>query len=126
MDPRLLGAAFVLALLGTGTLSAQTLTPAAGAAPPRPAAAGAAAAPRVTRPPLFFREEWKQNTKGGEHGVEPGSVGNTDLELHMHIPAGEILLTGNAGDENNPIHLWTGMCSRPALRRCAARRSSPI
>jgi hypothetical protein len=36
--------------------------------------------------------------------------------LQLHVPAGEILLTGAAGDENNPIHLWTGMCTTP----CAA------
>jgi len=116
MNSRSLGAVFVFVLFGTGPLSAQTLTPAAGAAPPRPVAAGGATAPRVTRPPLFLREEWKQNAKGGEHGVEPGSVGNPDLEAHMHVPTGEILLTGAAGDENNPIHLWTGMCTTP----CAA------
>jgi hypothetical protein len=68
------------------------------------------------RPPLFFSEEWRQSAKGGEHPVSAESVGNSDLELQMHVPAGEILLTGVAGDENNPIHLWTGMCTTP----CAA------
>ncbi|HYP79490.1 MAG TPA: hypothetical protein VEQ17_04325 [Steroidobacteraceae bacterium] len=81
-----------------------------------PAAAPAAAPPRVTRPALLFREEWKQTAKGGEHPVGAESVGNDDLELNLHVPAGEILLTGAAGDENNPIHLWTGMCTTP----CAA------
>jgi hypothetical protein len=27
--------------------------------------------------------------------------------------SGEVLLTGAAGDENNPIHVWTGMCTSP-------------
>src|SRR5690348_11076497 len=79
---------------------------------PAAATTGAApAAPRVTRPPLFFREEWKQTDKGGEHPMTAESVANSDLEVHLHAPAGEILLTGAAGDENNPIHPWLGMCT---------------
>ncbi len=31
----------------------------------------------------------------------------------MYVPKGEILLTGAAGDENVPIHLWTGLCASP-------------
>jgi len=62
-----------------------------------PAAAPGAAPPRVTRPTLLFREEWKQTAKGGEHPVSAESVGNGDLELNLHVPAGEILLTGAGG-----------------------------
>ena len=29
------------------------------------------------------------------------------------MPAGQVLLTGSAGDENFPIHLWTGLCTSP-------------
>jgi hypothetical protein len=72
-----------------------------------------AAAPRATRPPLYFREEWRQTPQGGEHPALPDSLSNTDLELKLYAPAGEILLTGNANDENNPIHVWLGMCSSP-------------
>jgi hypothetical protein len=103
-----MSAGLALALLATGPLPAQT--------PPPPASSAAPAPARVTRPPLFFREEWRQSAKGGEHPVDAESVGNSDLELTLHVPAGEILLTGIAGDENNPIHLWTGMCTTP----CAA------
>lgn len=88
----------VLAMSATGALSAE---PPAGA-PPKP-----------QRPALFFREEWAQSAKGGEHPVEPGSVGNPDLELALHVPAGEILITGAANDETNPIHPWMGMCTTP-------------
>jgi len=36
------------------------------------------------------------------------------LELKLYGPTGkEVLLTGAKGDDNNPIHLWTGMCSSP-------------
>lgn len=69
---------------------------------------------RVTRPPLFLKEEWKQTEKGGEHAVLPDSIGNPNLELKMYGPtAKELLLTGAAGDDNNPIHVWTGMCTQP-------------
>jgi hypothetical protein len=67
------------------------------------------------RPPLFFREEWKQTPAGGEHQVVPAeSVANPDLTLSLLGPTGkEMLMTGAAGDETNPIHLWTGMCTTP-------------
>jgi len=68
-----------------------------------------------SRPPLFFREEWKQSPAGGEHAVVPAdSVANPDLTLNLLGPTGkEMLMTGAAGDESNPIHLWTGMCTTP-------------
>jgi hypothetical protein len=66
------------------------------------------------RPPLFFREEWGQTEKGGEHPTGPESVTNPNLELKLYGPTGkEVLLTGAKGDDNNPIHLWTGMCTSP-------------
>jgi len=72
-------------------------------------------ASRVTRPPLFFREEWKQTPAGGEHAVVPSeALSNPNLELKLYGSTGkEILMTGSAQDENNPIHLWTGMCTTP-------------
>ncbi len=102
-------ASFALVLLGASALAAQAPGQAT-------SAAATPAAPRILRPPLLFREEWRQTDKGGEHPVGADSIGNSDLELQLHVPAGEILLTGIAGDENNPIHLWTGMCTTP----CAA------
>lgn len=70
---------------------------------------------QAARPPLFFREEWKQTDKGGEHQVVPAdAVANPDLTLNLLGPTGnEMLMTGAAGDEGNPIHLWTGMCTTP-------------
>jgi hypothetical protein len=51
--------------------------------------------------------------KGGEHPTGPESVTNPNLELKLYGPTGkEVLLTGE-GDDNNPIHLWTGMCTSP-------------
>jgi hypothetical protein len=70
---------------------------------------------RVTRAPLFFREVWKQTPAGGEHPVDVNqALSNPNLELKLYGPTGkEILMTGAATDENNPIHLWTGMCTTP-------------
>ena len=85
------------------------------AAPQEPARGRGAAALRVTRPPLFLREEWKQTEAGGEHPVVPSeALSNPNLELKLYGPTGkEILMTGSAKDENNPIHLWTGLCTTP-------------
>src|SRR5512138_1260285 len=69
--------------------------------------------PKPQRPGLFFKEEWQQTDKGGEHPVLAYSIGNPNLELKLYVPAGEALLTGAANDENNPIHVWTGMCTSP-------------
>ncbi len=66
----------------------------------------------ATRPPLFFREEWKQTAAGGEHGVNPAEVvSNPNLELKLYGDGKDLLVTGAAGDETNPIHLWTGTCT---------------
>lgn len=66
------------------------------------------------RPPLFFREAWQQTPEGGEHPVTQGSVANADLELKLYgANAGEIQLTGAAGNEANPIHVWSGLCTSP-------------
>ena len=37
---------------------------------------------------------------------------NVALKLYGASSA-EIQLTGNDGDENNPTHVWTGMCTTP-------------
>jgi hypothetical protein len=78
-----------------------------------PAAAPATPAAKPQRPGLFFREEWQQIEKGGEHPVDAAAIGNPNLELKLYVPAGEILLTGTRNDETNPVHVWTGMCTTP-------------
>jgi hypothetical protein len=76
--------------------------------------AGRGAAARVTRPPLFFSEEWRQTPANDEHPVTQQSVANPSLELKLYgSTAKEIQLTGAANNENNPTHVWTGMCSSP-------------
>jgi len=85
------------------------------AAPAAPAAGGRAGGANRGRPPLFFKEEWKQTEKGGEHPVDIAvALSNPNLELKLYGPAAkEFLMTGAANDENNPTHLWTGMCTSP-------------
>jgi hypothetical protein len=79
-----------------------------------PAATPAARTPARSRAPLFFREEWKQTPAGGEHPVTAESVANPDLELKLYgTTSKEVQLTGAATDENNPTHVWTGLCSTP-------------
>lgn len=64
------------------------------------------------RPALFFREEWKQTATGGEHAANPAdAVSNPNLELKLYGDGKDLLETGAAGDESNPIHLWTGTCA---------------
>ena len=72
---------------------------------------------RVVRPPLFLKEDWKQLPSGGEHPVTLAATGTPELELKLYGPASkDIQLTGKEGDENDPIHLWTGLCTA----NCAA------
>ena len=108
MRNQLLLTAFVVAI---GS-SAFAQAPAAPAAAP---AGGRGAGARVTRPALFFKEEWKQTEKGGEHPIVIDStLSNPALELKVYGPsAKELLLTGAANDELNPTHVWTGMCTTP-------------
>jgi hypothetical protein len=76
------------------------------------------------RPPLFFREEWKQGPAGGEHPVTAESLANPNLDLTLIVPAGQIELTGNAADENNPIHVWSGLCTTPCGLALRNRQSA--
>lgn len=112
----------------TLTIAAFALAFATQALAQTPAAApqsGGRGAGRATRPPLFFKEEWKQTEKGGEHPIVfDSTLSNPSLELKVYGPSSkELLLTGDAGNELNPIHVWTGMCTTPcavAFRHKAA------
>jgi hypothetical protein len=104
-----MAARFVIAccILFGGMSAGLAQAPQASGAPRAPAA-------RPTRPPLFLKEEWQQIPGGGEHPVTPASITQRDVEMTLYGPSSaEIQLTGNAGDENNPVHVWTGMCTTP-------------
>ncbi len=82
-------------------------------APGSPAGARPASDHGPQRPPLFFKEEWQQGPAGGEHAVSEAALANPNLELTLIVPAGQIMLTGTAGDEGNPVHVWQGLCTSP-------------
>ena len=99
---------------------ARAQTPAASGAarPTQPASTQPAPPPagerRAARPPLFIKEDWKQIPGGGEHPVTPASITAAGVELKLYgASSKEIQLTGIDGDENNPTHVWTGLCTTP-------------
>lgn len=72
---------------------------------------------KAARASLFFKEDWKQTDKGGEHPVEPTvATSNPNLELKTYGDTKNLLMTGASDDPTNPIHLWTGTCEKT----CAA------
>jgi hypothetical protein len=72
----------------------------------------AAAVARPTRPPLFLKEEWQQIAAGGENPLTQASITNAGVELKLYGPSSdEIQLTGTVGNESNPVHVWTGLCT---------------
>jgi hypothetical protein len=102
----------ILLGIGYGAFAQQGDAP----KPPAPAkggkGGGGKGGGKATRPPLFFHEEWKQGPAGGENPVGAINVSSANLELKLYGPSSkEMSVTGNAGDENNPIHLWTGLCT---------------
>jgi mono/diheme cytochrome c family protein len=82
------------------------------AAPPGGVVAVANLAPPA-RPPLFFKEEWKQRPANDEHPLSQASVGNPNLELKVYGSAAKegLLITGTADNPQNPTHVWNGMCT---------------
>jgi len=108
------GALLVLAVVVFYAVANAQRAPAAGGGQgggARQRGAAAAGGGRATRPPIFLKEEWKQNAANDEHPVSQESIGNPNLELKLY--GKEILLTGRGGDENNPTHVWTGTCAGP-------------
>jgi len=75
----------------------------------------------VLRPGLFFEEVWKRppGTSGhaGRGGLNVALTGkansNPELDLKVYAPGGAIRLVAEGSTENgnNPLHLWTGLCT---------------
>lgn len=61
----------------------------------------------VQRPPLFFRENWKETV---EVPVTQAFVTNPDLELKLYGPSSKDL---QVTAEGQPPHIWTGLCTSP-------------
>jgi hypothetical protein len=102
--------AIILAGIGIGAFAQQGAPPAAAGGKGGKGGGGKGGA-KATRPGLFFREEWKVGEKAGENPATQANVANPNLELKLYGPsAKEIAATGTVGDENNPMHVWTGSC----------------
>jgi hypothetical protein len=113
-SPRFIAALTLAASLSIAVAhAADSAHPLVDATPEEAAAAVARAATRETRPGLFFKAEWKQTGKAGEHPLLPDSIGDPKLEFKPYVPAGQIVLNGAVSDEGNPVHLWTGLCTSP-------------
>jgi hypothetical protein len=69
-------------------------------------------AQRPVRPPLFFREDWKQI--GPERPADQEAVGNPNLELNVYGPsAKDLILSGNSQSDTTPANLVTILCTTP-------------
>jgi hypothetical protein len=74
----------------------------------------------VPRPPLFFKEEWKQPSYTGtlddpKRRLTQEAVTNPDLELKIYGPCKDsgVEVYGSPKDSIFPTNLWTGMCGSP-------------
>jgi len=117
----LFAARFAVGLGMACTLFAQQPAPAQGGGS-RGSGAGAAVGARgggrgaapAARIPLFFKEEWKNESGEYEPKITQASIANPNLELKLYGPsAKEILIAGASNNESNPTHPWTGMCTTP-------------
>ena len=105
----------IMAVSGLGLMALGLAGSAWAQAPAREGRAGREPA-GPPRPPLFFREQWKQAPGGAEQAVKPEVVANSNLELKLYGDGKDIQQTGADGSESNPTHLWTGLCTS----NCAA------
>ena len=77
-------ASLVIVALSLSVVAPSAVFAQAPGAASKPAAAAAApATPRITRPPLFLKEEWKQIAGGGEHPVTSASVTAANVEMNF-------------------------------------------
>jgi hypothetical protein len=91
---------------------------------PGPEGRGATAGrrPAAVRPPLFFREEWKQPpyvgqlTEASRHATQD-AVANPNLELTIYGACKNstpgLQVYGTPKDTIFPVNLWTGLCAAP-------------
>lgn len=116
----------VMGIVMACTLFAQGAQRGGGPAPAggegaRAGAAGGQGAPAV-KPPLFFREEWKQPPYTGQlndpaRRLNQAAVTSANLELKVYGPCNTSTLGvevyGTPKDSVFPMNLWTGMCEAP-------------
>lgn len=101
----------LVALIMMGSVyGVRAQAPAQGQARPAGQAGAAARTPAPVRPPLFFRETWKQTPAGGEHPTGQDQVASANLELKLYGDGKDIQETG-VENTANPVHMWTGLCT---------------
>jgi hypothetical protein len=107
----------ILFVAATCALSLLAITSVLLAQEPAEKGKGKGGKGKAVRPALVLQEAWKLGATAAEHPVTPDNVANSNAELKLYGPSGkDIQWTGTVGDENNPPHLWTGLCTSP----CAA------
>ncbi|HTT06938.1 MAG TPA: hypothetical protein VMF64_16790 [Steroidobacteraceae bacterium] len=77
----------------------------------------------MLRPALLFKEEWKRPVETADqparHGLNvaltSAANSNPELDLQLFVPGGQLQLVeeGSAENGNNPLHVWTGLCTSP-------------
>jgi len=105
----------------TGGVFAQQAPAGRGNAPQGEGVApGRGRGPAAVRPPLFFREEWKQPSYTGQlndpaRRLTQEAVTNPNLELKVYGACKDSTLGvevyGTPKDTVFPMNLWTGMCA---------------
>src|SRR5437773_9953557 len=101
-------------LIAAASPGASAQTGAAAAAPQARTAAG----PPVRRPPLLFKEEWKQNEKGDEHAATQDSVGSPNLVLTLYGATGKDLqITGKAEEHTSELQSHHDLVCRLLLEK---------
>jgi hypothetical protein len=78
-----------------------------------PAAAAPAAAPAPQRPPLFFRETWKDRPKGAPEGDLPMTqeyVSSPNLDLKLYGAGAKAINPSVTPEPEGPLtYVWTGV-----------------
>jgi len=85
------------------------------------------------RPGLLFAEDWKRPATAGKASPRGGlnipltdeANSNPELDLHVYAPAGQVRLVAEGSTENgnNPLHVWTGLCTSACAVALRDKRS---
>jgi hypothetical protein len=113
--------AVLMVMLALGAVVAAAGAPPQSAAKPAPAAA----APPATRPPLLFKEVWREPAYTGERTDEnqrftPAVVTNPDIEARLYGVDSKVI---RAARHEGRIDLWTGMTTSPVAVTLRHKRS---
>ena len=85
----------------------------------------AAAPPPATRPPLLFKEEWREPPFKGERDdvnqrFTPAVVANDRIEAKLYGPDSHVV---RAAQHEGRIDLWTGLATSPVALTLRDKRN---